>query len=65
MLVKHHKLPTSKGGSNKARNVSYVPDSLHQAYHLLFCDYTVQDIADILNEHFVNPDFQLIVKPRL
>ena len=65
ILIKHHRRPRSRGGNNNSQNVSYVPCKLHEAYHLLFSNYCIQDIAKILNRHWVDSDYELVVKSKV
>jgi hypothetical protein len=54
----------SNGGGNGKNNISYVKESEHRAWHLLFRNYTAHQIAEIINEHWIDPAFQLVVAPR-
>lgn len=58
---KHHRRPVSLGGSNNARNISIVPVHKHRSYHSLFDNNDVFEIARILNEVWIDPDYQFIV----
>ena len=60
---KHHRKPRANGGRNHKRNISYVPDHQHSAFHTLFGTKNVYEIAQELNEHWIDPDFKFIVKP--
>jgi len=62
-LTKHHRRPSSKGGKGNDENISYVPDKLHQAWHLLFANYSPAKIAEIINEHWGDPDYRFIPVP--
>lgn len=53
----HHKRPRSLGGASTPENMSYVPVELHRAWHLLFQNYEAQQIADIINQHWLDPAF--------
>ena len=44
--------------------MSIVPHNKHVAFHILFGDNNTQQIANVLNEIWIDPDFELIVKPR-
>jgi hypothetical protein len=52
------------GGSNDRENISIVPHNKHVAFHILFGDKTTQQIADVLNEIWIDSEKQLIVKDR-
>lgn len=60
----HHRKPKSIGGTNEERNISYVRDKEHQAYHLLFSNKTPYEISKILNDTWIDPDYELIVKKK-
>lgn len=61
---RHHRKMRTNGGTNDPKNMSVVPHNKHVAFHILFGDKTTQQIADVLNEIWIDPDFELIVKPR-
>ena len=58
----HHRLPKCCGGADTSENTSLVPRNKHEAYHLLF-DHggDVRRIAQILNEVWIDPKYQLVV----
>lgn len=57
----HHRKPTSIGGGNDDRNMSHVSASKHQAWHTLFANKNVYEIADIINEKWLDNDYLLTV----
>lgn len=59
-ITKHHRKPKSKGGKRTPQNISHVPENKHRAYHMLFADKDVNDIAHILNSVWIDPDFLLV-----
>jgi len=61
---KHHRVPRSRGGNGKAANISMVCRDKHAAYHLLFQNYLPEQVAAILNEVWIDPTKELIVKKR-
>lgn len=63
-LTGHHRRPRSHGGKRNEENLSYVPNKLHEAYHLLFSNNSVNRIADILNEHWIDPDYVMVPVPK-
>lgn len=63
-LTRHHRRPKSKGGANEGENISFVPEKLHNAWHLLFANYSVSKVAEIMNEHWVDPDYVMIPIPK-
>ena len=46
-LTLHHRTPKSKGGTDLPNNISYVPEKLHNAYHLLFSTHLPHKVAQI------------------
>lgn len=63
-LTRHHRLAKSEGGSNLPQNISMVPKHKHRAYHLLFGVATAHIVAEILNEKWIDPEFELIAVRR-
>ena len=62
---RHHRKPRSLGGTNDARNISIVDQTKHRAYHTLFQNMTPHEIARLLTEVWVDPDYTIIaVKKR-
>lgn len=59
-LTKHHRKPTSIGGTNEDRNISYVPEGQHRSWHDVVSNHTAQTICHILNEKYIDPDFRFI-----
>ena len=62
-LTRHHRLPRSIGGKHEGENISFVPDKLHSAYHLLFVNGNAKRVADILNEHWIDPAYHILAIP--
>jgi hypothetical protein len=60
----HHRLPTSRGGTNDPRNLSTVQQKYHRAYHLLFGNMTPKEMASYLNEVWIDPEVKLVVRKR-
>jgi hypothetical protein len=61
---KHHRKPRSLGGTNDPLNISVVPREKHEAWHLLFSNGTPDQIADIINQFWLDPDWFLVAVPR-
>lgn len=57
---KHHRKPSSRGGGSKERNISIVPRRQHQAWHTLFSNLSPETISAIINEKWIDPDFEFI-----
>lgn len=63
-ITKHHKKPKSIGGTNAVQNISHVPEAQHEAWHLLFSNMTVPTIVAILNEKWIDPDYEITARRR-
>lgn len=59
-LSRHHRKPRSLGGSNRASNISEVPEHMHRAWHLLFGNKTPEEIASVINHTWLDPDWQML-----
>ena len=65
----HHRKPVSIGppnccGKTDARNMSHVPVSKHRAWHTLFNNSSAPDIAAIITETWLDPDYYMVAIPR-
>lgn len=63
-IDKHHRLPRSRGGSNRNSNISLVRKDLHVAYHRLFGNATPDEIVEILNKVWIDPTYKLVAVRR-
>lgn len=65
---RHHKLARSNGGNchvvNGHRNIVYVPVKKHRAFHTLFENLSAQAICQIINDTWLDPNYQFICVPR-
>lgn len=61
---KHHRKPQSRGGDDSARNISVVNQVHHQAWHVLFANMHPDFIATIINQIWLDPDYEFIVRQR-
>ncbi|MBI5046026.1 MAG: hypothetical protein HZC14_03465 [Candidatus Niyogibacteria bacterium] len=61
VLEKHHRYPTSSGGTDEPSNISYVSSGKHAAWHLLFKNYSPVEIANIINTTWLDPDYIIVV----
>lgn len=59
-LTKHHRLPTSIGGSDDHANLSFVPWVQHEAWHILFSNLSAPTIARICSEKWIDPDYVFV-----
>lgn len=61
---KHHRKPRSIGGDNSNRNISMVNQKMHRAWHTLFKNKTAYEIAELINEFWLDPDYKFISIPK-
>lgn len=57
---RHHRKPASLGGQGNAENISVVNPMKHRAWHLLFENKSAEEIAKIINEVWIDPDYELV-----
>ena len=62
-LSRHHKKCSSNGGTSEPRNVIYIKEKHHRAWHTLFQNKTAEEIAKIINTIYLDPDFKFVVTP--
>jgi hypothetical protein len=63
-LSTHHRKPQSIGGKDRPRNISQLPQKQHQAWHTCFWNLTAEQIAEEINEKYLDPDFIFVVRRR-
>ena len=63
-MDRHHRLPRSRGGSNEARNISIVERKLHNAWHLLVGNMNAQEVARMLSDTWIDPDYYFVAVPK-
>lgn len=59
-MTRHHRKCKINGGKNNARNISYVPQHTHRAWHCLFQDKEPHEIAQIINRDWLDPAYKMI-----
>lgn len=60
-LTLHHRKPVEIGGArHEQRNHSLVPLNKHQAWHLLFGICEAPYICQIINEQYLDSDYEFI-----
>jgi hypothetical protein len=64
MMTLHHRKPKSLGGRKEPRNITVLPLEKHNAWHLLFANFAPERIAEEINEKYLDPDFEVIVRRR-
>jgi len=63
-LSKHHRKCLSRKGSNTPTNISIVDEKRHQSWHNIFGNDEPKDIAQHINEVWLDPDWEFICIPR-
>lgn len=63
-IDRHHRKCKSRKGTDHPRNISYVRHDLHVAYHRLFQNADPHQVAHILNETWIDPDYKLVAVKR-
>ncbi len=61
---KHHRLPSSRGGTSDPSNISLVSSNVHRAYHQVASNRTPSELAALLNEVWIDPKVEIIVLVR-
>ena len=66
---RHHRHPKSRKASysghiNEDRNISVLRHDYHKAYHLLFGNLLPDEMAELLNDVYISPDYYLVAFPR-
>jgi hypothetical protein len=62
---KHHRKPTSMGGTSEERNLSELSVSRHRAWHTLFQNWCPERIAYEINSRYLDPDYEMVVVRKL
>jgi len=60
----HHRKPRSRNGTNDPSNLSYVPKHYHRAWHQIFQNFNPYQIAEIINQVWIDPAYILVVRRR-
>ncbi len=55
LTEEHHRRPRSLGGTSKPSNISYIEPNKHRAWHILFGNMNVYQIAKKLNNRKEKP----------
>lgn len=63
-MERHHRLPRSRGGTNHDRNISIVERELHRAWHRLVGNMTADEVAAMLTDTWIDPEYYLVAVPR-
>jgi hypothetical protein len=60
----HHRRPRSKGGSDAPENISKVSSKEHRAWHIMFNNMSPTQIAQKINDVWLDPRFKFVVIQR-
>jgi len=60
---RHHRRPKSRNGTDHSDNISMVRPLDHQAYHRLFGNMLPDELAAMLTDVWIDPDFYLVAIP--
>ena len=65
-MSRHHKKMRSNGGKTSSRNVILIKDNLHRAFHTVFGNMTPPEMARLLTEVYIDPDYRMVaeLKPK-
>lgn len=63
-LSRHHKKCKSNGGDNSKQNLSSVSRKAHTHWHALFYNLEAEGIAKVINETWLDPEWELVARRR-
>jgi hypothetical protein len=63
-LTRHHRKPRSLGGTRSRENISRIPAKKHTAWHILFQNFSAEQIAEEINRLYLDPDYELVLRRR-
>lgn len=63
-VVRHHRVPRSRGGSDHTCNISIVRERDHKAFHRLFGNMLAEEVAAMLTDTWIDRDYYLVAVPR-
>jgi hypothetical protein len=64
MRTRHHRKCRSNNGGNNKRNIKWLDNRKHEAYHLLFSNMNPQQVAQELSDKYIDPDFHMLAVPK-
>ena len=61
-LTRHHRCPRKLGGKDGdlSGNISFVKRKFHEAWHLLFNHKSAPEIAEVINEDWLDPKYRMV-----
>ena len=60
MMTVHHRKPKSLGGRKEPKNTTFLPLKKHNAWHVLFMNFTPDRIAAEINQLYLDPDYVML-----
>jgi hypothetical protein len=63
-LERHHRLPSSRGGTNHPSNISMVKRTEHQAFHHLFGNMVASEVASMMTDTWIDSEYYFVAIPR-
>lgn len=67
-MERHHRRPRSRGGTHlskgKRQNIIIVDSAHHHAWHLLFGNMDADEVAAMISDTWIDPDYYLVAVPR-
>lgn len=65
-LTKHHRLPRSLGGTDTypEGNIALLRNDRHQWWHALFGNFDAQTICRLINQYYIDPRFEVVLRRR-
>lgn len=67
-ITRHHRRPRSLKGNgfdvHHQSNISFVPEHRHRAWHTLFGNKEAMEIAKLINDVYLDPQYFFVVVKR-
>lgn len=63
-MERHHRLPRSRGGRSSPDNIVVVDRDDHRAWHRLVGNMDAEEVASMLTDTWIDPDYYLVAIPR-
>ena len=59
-MSRHHRKPSSRGGTESQENISFVPYNGHRAWHGFAKNLSPNEICELINEKYLDPEYMFI-----
>lgn len=63
-LTRHHRKAKSLKGTSDPKNISYVDEQKHRAWHCLFREGKPEYVVEQINKVWIDPDYVVTVTKR-